>query len=130
MIDEGVPNAVVGPVDGFVLTASANQPNAARALLTHLITDTDVQASWALAQGALSPNLNVDTDIYNSVMAKALDTVNAADTFAFNYDLATTPPAAEVGLDMFAQFMNDPSGYETYLEQTQTAVADVFEAEQ
>ncbi len=33
---------------------------------------------------------------------------------------------AEGGLDMFAMFMNDPSGYQEYLEITQEVADDVF----
>lgn len=125
-IGEGVPNAVVGPVDGFLLSADAAHPNNARNLAVYLITNTDAQATWALGQGALSPNVNVDPSLYTSVMQHALDVVAAADTFAFNYDLATTPPMAEGGLNMFAQFMNDPSGYQGYLEETQAVAEEVF----
>ena len=125
-IDEGVPLAALGPVDGFVLTADADHPNAAQDLLTYLITDTESQATWALGQGALSPNTAVDPGKYTVVMQNALQAVDSADTFTFNYDLATTPPMAEGGLDMFAKFMNDPSGYMTYLEETQAVADDVF----
>ncbi len=59
-------------------------------------------------------------------MSRAADTVAAAETFAFNYDLATTPPMAEGGLDLFAKFMNDPSGYQGYLEETQAVAVQVF----
>lgn len=126
MIDEGVPQAAVGPVDGFLIAADNDHPNASRALLAFMITNTEVQALWAQAQGALSPNVNVDPSIYNVVMQKAADEVAAAEAFAFNYDLATTPPMAEGGLDMFAMFMNDPSGYESYLEMTQSVAEQVF----
>ena len=44
-------------------------------------------------------------------MAKALVEVGKADSYSFNYDLATPPPVAEVGLDMFQAFMDDPSSY-------------------
>ncbi len=125
-IDEGVPVAVVGPVDGFVMSANAAHPNSARALLLYLLTNTEAQAIWAVGQGALSPNANVDPSIYNEVMLRASEVVAAADTFAFNYDLATTPPMAEGGLDMFAQFMNDPSGYMDYLAQAQAVAEEVF----
>jgi ABC-type glycerol-3-phosphate transport system substrate-binding protein len=128
-IDEGVPMAALGPVDGFVLAADADHPNAAQDLLLYLITDTEVQATWALGQGALSPNSKVDPQLYTPVMQRALQAVDAADTFTFNYDLATTPPMAEGGLDMFAQFMNDPAGYMQYLEQTQAVADEVFAAE-
>lgn len=126
MIDEGVPQAAVGPVDGFVMSANAAHPTAASKLMLYLITDTEVQRIWAQSQGALSPNVNVDPSIYNVVMQKASDTVAAAEAFAFNYDLATTPPMAEGGLNMFAQFMNDPSGYADYLAQTEQVAVEVF----
>lgn len=129
MIDEGVPQAAVGPVDGFVMSADNAHPHASAELLTYLITNTEAQAIWAKGQGALSPNVNVDPAIYDVVMKKALDTVAAADAFAFNYDLATTPPMAEGGLNMFAQFMDDPSGYMDYLAQTQNVAEEVFAAE-
>ncbi len=128
-IDEGVPNAVVGPVDGFVMSANAAHPVSAQNLLVYLLTNTDAQAIWAVGQGALSPNVNVDPSIYNDVMSRAADAVAAADTFAFNYDLATTPPMAEGGLDLFAKFMNDPSGFQGYLEETQAIADQVFAAE-
>ena len=43
--------------------------------------------------------------------------VKAADAFAFNYDLATPPPVAEVGLNMFQKFMNDPSNIDGLLDE-------------
>ncbi len=128
-IDEGVPMAAVGPVDGWVMAADAKHPNNAAKLMSYLITDTTSQGDWAVAQGALSPNVNVDTSIYSPVMQKALTAVDEAETFAFNYDLATTPPMAEGGLDMFAQFMNDPAGYADYLAQAQAVADEVFAAE-
>ena len=125
-VDDGVPVAVVGPVDGWVLTAEAKHPDNAKVLLTYLISDLDAQAIFAKGQGALAANANVDPTMYNSVMTKALENVKAADTFAFNYDLATTPPMAEGGLDMFAKFMDDPGGYQGYLEETENVAKDVF----
>jgi ABC-type glycerol-3-phosphate transport system substrate-binding protein len=126
VIDEGVPVAALGPVDGWVLSADADHPNTGRELLLYLIQNPEAQAIWAVGQGALAPNTTVDESIYNVVMLKALQSVQDSDTFAFNYDLATTPPMAEGGLDMFAQFMNDPSGYSQYLEATQAVADDVF----
>lgn len=125
MIDDAQPNAVVGPIDGWVMTAASKNKAATEELMAFLLTP-QVLADWALAQGALAPSVQVDPSIYNSVMAKASDLVAAADTFAFNYDLATTPPMAEGGLNMFAQFMNDPSGFPGYLEATQAVAAEVF----
>ena len=124
-MQEGVPNAALGPVDGFVMTAaSAHKPEAEKMLMYFL--DPQVQADWAQGQGALAPSMMVDPSIYNVVMSKANDEVASAEVFAFNYDLATTPPMAEGGLNMFAQFMNDPANFNDYLAETENVAVEVF----
>lgn len=59
-------------------------------------------------------------------MKRALEQVDAADVFAFNYDLATPPPVAEAGLSMFARFMDDPASYEAILAEADSAAKDAF----
>jgi multiple sugar transport system substrate-binding protein/raffinose/stachyose/melibiose transport system substrate-binding protein len=125
-ITEGVPNAVVGPVDGWVMSKGSKDNAATAELMSFLVTDPDSSAAWALGQGALSPNMNVDSSIYTPVMKKASETVAKAEVFAFNYDLATTPPMAEGGLTMFAQFMDDPANFQDYLKTTEDVAKDVF----
>ena len=125
-IGEGLPVSVVGPVDGLVISANVQNAPGAEAFLAFMVSDTDVQAGWTKGQGALSANVNVDPMEYNSVMQKANATVAAADNFAFNYDLATPPPVAEVGLSMFAEFMDDPSRVDDILSNAATAAATAF----
>ena len=60
IVDEGVPTAVVGPVDGFVTAAGAKNPEGAMKLLAFL-AKPEVQTAWAVGQGALPPNVNSDT---------------------------------------------------------------------
>jgi multiple sugar transport system substrate-binding protein/raffinose/stachyose/melibiose transport system substrate-binding protein len=125
-ITEGVPNAVVGPVDGWVMSAGAKDKDAAGKLLSYLVSNVDASSKWAVGQGALSPNVKADPAIYTPVMQKAAKTVADAAAFAFNYDLATTPPMAEGGLNMFAQFMDKPADYANYLAQTEAVAKEVF----
>lgn len=108
-VKDGIANAAVGPVDGLVISANAANPEGAEKFLGFMMSNADVQAKWAEAQGALSANVNVDPKTYNVVMQGAAKTVAEAEAFAFNYDLATTPPVAEVGLSMFTRFIDDPS---------------------
>ena len=77
------------------------------------------RAQWTEAQGALSANTKVDPTKYNSVMQRALKTVAKAEVYAFNYDLATPPPVAEVGLSMFTEFMDNPANYVSILRNAQ-----------
>jgi len=125
-LDPSIPNVAVGPVDGFVISANSKNIDGAGKLLTLIISDVALQANWATIQGALSPNVKVDPSIYSPVMKRALETVAAAPSFAFNYDLASPPAVAEVGLNMFAKFMNDSSNVESLLDETQKGAADAF----
>ena len=127
VIDEGVTTAVVGPVDGLVSAASAANPEAAAALIGAL-AQPDAQTTWAVGQGAMPPNVNADMSQFNDVIVKALDFVAAAETYNFNYDLATPPAPSEVGLDMFARFMADPGqDINALLEDVQAQIASAFE---
>ena len=128
-IADGVPNAVVGPVDGFVISSDVQNVDGAKEFLAYMMSSTDVQAAWTNEFGALSANVNVDPAIYNDVMQRAFSTVAEADTFAFNYDLATPPPVAEVGLSMFARFMDDPSKVDDILAQVAVDAAKAFQEE-
>jgi ABC-type glycerol-3-phosphate transport system substrate-binding protein len=125
-IQDGVPNAVVGPVDGLVVSANAANPEGAEKLVNFMVSNPKVQAKWAGIQCALTANVNVDPASYTPVMQRALKTVADAETFAFNYDLATPPPVAEVGLSMFARFMDDPSKVDAILEQVAGDAAKAF----
>ncbi|WP_269585346.1 ABC transporter substrate-binding protein [Roseibium sp. Sym1] len=126
-IEDGVPVTSVGPVDGLVIAANAANPEGAEAFLDFMVSNTGVQAAWSKAQGALSANVKVDPSNYNPVMLKAFNTVDKSEAFAFNYDLATPPPVAEVGLSMFARFMDDPSQVNDILSQAAADAKAAFE---
>ena len=59
-------------------------------------------------------------------MQRVSTVVAGADNFAFNYDLATPPPVAEVGLSMFSRFMDDPSQVDDILAQVAADAAQAF----
>ena len=80
-----------------------------------------------LGAGNLAPSLLVDTGIYNDVVARIAGEIAESDpVFAFNYDLATPPPVAEVGLSSFSEFMANPGDYEAMLERVQADAASEF----
>src|SRR6185436_14724729 len=119
-IDQGVPKVALGPIDGFVMAKGALHPTAARQFLAFLGTP-EPQVIWTLGQGALPPNTKVDPTIYDPLIRRVLKDVAAANTFAFNYDLATTPPMAEAGLNAFSEFMTQPDNYMNILQKTENS---------
>jgi ABC-type glycerol-3-phosphate transport system substrate-binding protein len=126
VVDEGVPTAVVGPVDGLAVAAGAQNPEAAMELLAYL-AQPEQQAAWSVGQGNMPTNTTSDTSTFNDVIKKAIAVAAAAETYNFNYDLATPPAPSVVGLAMFQEFINDPSDIQGLLERTQAAIALAFE---
>jgi ABC-type glycerol-3-phosphate transport system substrate-binding protein len=124
VINPDVPVVVHGSIDGWVVPQSAKNPDGAMALLQWFLSP-EIQQKWALGQGALAASTAIDQTAYSPVMAKAAQYLSEV-SFLSGYDLSTTPPMAEGGLDMFAMFMNDPSGYKDYLKETQAVADDVF----
>lgn len=124
VMNPDLPVVTHGTVDGWVVPAAAANPDGAKELLLHFVTP-ESQSTWALGQGALAAVNNVDTSIYSPVMAKAAEYLGQVQ-FLSGYDLSTTPPMAEGGLNMFAQFMNDPSNFQAYLDETEAMAVDVF----
>ncbi len=124
-IDEDTPRASLGPIDTFVVSADAANADAAKAFLVH-ITNPDVQWTFAEGAGNLAPSLLVDTSNYNDVVARIAGEIAESAVYAFNYDLATPPPVAEVGLNAFSEFMANPGDYEAMLERVQADAAAEF----
>ncbi|NWF68328.1 MAG: extracellular solute-binding protein [Chloroflexi bacterium] len=125
VINPELPVVTHGTVDGWAIPAAAANPEGAQALILHMLSP-ESQALWAQGQGALAAVNNVDTSIYSPVMQAAADYLAQVE-FLSGYDLSTTPPMAEGGLTMFAQFMNDPAGYLTYLDEVEAVAVEVFE---
>jgi multiple sugar transport system substrate-binding protein/raffinose/stachyose/melibiose transport system substrate-binding protein len=125
VIDSSIPIATFGPVDAWAIPSDAAQAECALDLLNWFLTP-EMQEKWAVGQGALAATTDVDPTIYNVVMAKANDLINSGTMWIPAYDLSTPPPNAEVGLNMFAQFMDDPANYMQWLEEAQTASEAAF----
>ncbi len=121
-----VKKAVVGPVDGWLIAKNSKNLQEAEAFVSYMVSNASTSAEWATNYGAISPNVNVDTKRYDPIIKRALNVIKKADVYAFNYDLATTPPVAELGLSMFAKFMDSPGDYMDHLEETQRGAAAEF----
>jgi multiple sugar transport system substrate-binding protein/raffinose/stachyose/melibiose transport system substrate-binding protein len=125
IVDADIPEVVHGSIDGWVVPADSKAPEAAKELIAWMLKPEN-QAEWAKGQGALAATTTVDASIYNSVMKECSDYMGQV-AFLSGYDLSTTPPMADGGLNMFGQFMNDASKYMDYLAQVEEVAKEVFE---
>lgn len=125
-INPDAPVSVVGPIDGLVISANVQNKEGAEAFLSFFVSDVDNQIEWTNAVGAVSANVNVDPSVYNDLIQRVITTVDGASNFAFNYDLATPPPVAEVGLSMFQELMENPDDYGAILSRAQDSAQSAF----
>ena len=125
VIDPNVAVATFASTDSWAIPADAKNADCAKEFIAWALTP-DMQLLWAMGQGALPASSQTDTSTFNPVMKKALDYINSGTMWLPAYDLSTTPPNAEIGLNLFALMMNDPSLYATYLADAQVQSAEVF----
>lgn len=118
VVQEGVADAAVGPFDGVVVAKDSRNPEAAKKALVAM-AQTEPMIAFNTGTGALAPNVNVPDSMYNVLQLKIKEYAGAVPNWAFNYDLATPPPVADVGLDAFARFIDNPDDYVEILENTE-----------
>jgi multiple sugar transport system substrate-binding protein/raffinose/stachyose/melibiose transport system substrate-binding protein len=125
IIDPNVAVATFASTDSWAIPADAKNADCAKEFIVWAL-QPDMQLLWAMGQGALPASTQTDTSTFNPVMKKALDYISSGTMWLPAYDLSTTPPNAEIGLNLFALMMNDPSQYATYLADAQVQSAEVF----
>ncbi len=126
VVDPAVADCAVGPIDGVVLAKEAAAKEAGKVVLAKL-AEVGPQTAFNKGSGALAPNQNVADATYNVLQLKVKDLLAGIPNWAFNYDLATPPPVADVGLDAFAKFVHSPEDYMGILEETQAGAKAAFE---
>ena len=124
-IDPAIPPVALGPIDGLVVPQAARNLAGAKALV-RFFAERGVQETISRGTGALAPSLEVEAEkIYSPLKMAVAAEVSRAAAWAFNYDLATAPERAEVGLDLFAEFVEFPDQYKYLLDAAETRLANV-----
>lgn len=125
VVTPGIADVAVGPIDGVVLPRDAKNPEAARQVLAQLAA-VGPQTQFNRGSGALAPNKNVPDSTYNALQLRVKALLAGIPNWAFNYDLATPPPVADVGLDAFTKFIDNPANYMAILRDTERDAKKAF----
>jgi multiple sugar transport system substrate-binding protein/raffinose/stachyose/melibiose transport system substrate-binding protein len=75
------------------------------------LADVDAQQAISKGSGALAPNLRVPLTAYNNIQRRVRQEIDSSLYFAFNYDLATPPAIAQLGLNAISEFLAFPGEY-------------------
>jgi multiple sugar transport system substrate-binding protein/raffinose/stachyose/melibiose transport system substrate-binding protein len=115
IIDPAMPIGEDAPTDGYFIAANARNQEGAKAFLAFL-GSTEVQQMLLDDVGRLPTNTSVDISGLGRFEQKGLDMLAGADYIAQFYDRDTTPPMAEVGMDGFMAFYENPDDIDSILE--------------
>lgn len=113
VVTEGVSKVALGPIDGILLPKSGHEKKALKVLA--IFTKEEVQEAMSLGSGSLSPAKTVLPKSEKLVQREIHKELQGMDSWAFNYDLATPPPAASKGLELFGKFISEPTQTEMLL---------------
>ena len=117
-IDPAIPRVALGPIDGLIVPKSARNIEGAKSVLKYF-TNSDVQEIVSRGTGAFAPNLAVESSAYSPLKNAIRSEIAESSVWAFNYDLATPPEKAEIGLSLFAEFLEFPDQYPMLLEKAE-----------
>lgn len=125
VIDDKIPTVVLGALDGLVIPKKAVNVAGAKKALAYLAS-VETQKSMSRGWGTLAPNVNIEKEFYTDMQRRLMAHAASASKIAFHYDLSAPPAAAEVGLDMFARFLEFPHDYEVILEKAAAGFAEAY----
>jgi multiple sugar transport system substrate-binding protein/raffinose/stachyose/melibiose transport system substrate-binding protein len=109
-IDATLPKVSLGPIDGLVMPKRApNLAGAGESII--FLAGVEAQQAISKGSGALAPNLRVSVGFYSDIQKRVRREIDSSPYFAFNYDLATHPSVAQLGLNAFSEFLAFPDQY-------------------
>lgn len=127
MMTPGLPVVALGPIDGLVVPKKAlNREGAKQALV--FLSGVVAQQAISRGSGALAPSTQVPHEFYSDIQQRVLSAIKQSPHFAFNYDLATPPAVAELGLEAFSEFLAFPKAYPQILDKLGTDAAARFQS--
>jgi len=106
-IDPSQPDVALGPVDGLVVPRDARNKAGALDVLRYFAR-LDTQLLISSFGGNIVPLSGVSPESYAGAQRIILPIIRHSEGWAFNYDLATRPEAAELGLNALAEFLAFP----------------------
>lgn len=128
IIDPAIPVGEDAPTDGYFISAQARNPEGAQAFLAYLGSKEYQQAAFD-EMGRLPTRTDVDISGATPPIQKGIQLIQSADYIAQFFDRDTTPPMAEVGMDGFMRFWDNPEDLSTILGDMENERLRILEEE-
>jgi multiple sugar transport system substrate-binding protein/raffinose/stachyose/melibiose transport system substrate-binding protein len=128
IIDPAIPVGEDAPTDGYFIAAQARNPEGAQAFLAYLGSKEYQQAAFE-QMGRLPTRTDVDISGATPPVQKGIQLIQSADYIAQFFDRDTTPPMAEVGMDGFMRFWDNPADINAILQDMENERLRILEEE-
>jgi len=129
IIDPDVPIGEDAPTDGWFMSVNAKNVEGGKEFLKFL-GSVEAQTLMVEELGRLPVHTGVDKDLFDPMQQKGLDMINKADLVVQFYDRDTTPEMADVGMNGFMSFWDDPSLAPDVMAELEAARQEIFAEEQ
>jgi multiple sugar transport system substrate-binding protein len=127
MNEEFGTETIEAPIDGWMMAANPQNPEAAKELLFFIGTADAQETYLAVDPSVIGAANDVDTSLYSPLQQKVLEAVSAAPTVTQFLDRDTSPEfASNVAGQAFADFLADPSSIDGILEEMQAQAEVIF----
>ncbi len=121
VMDSSISSCALGPIDGIVIPKASINKEQAKSIIVNFAS-VENQKVMSHDSGAFAPSLEVEDAFYSPERSALLKRIRQMERWAFNYDLATPPERAEIGLDAFQDFIQYPQEYKSILEVVQRKI--------
>jgi ABC-type glycerol-3-phosphate transport system substrate-binding protein len=125
IIDPSVPIGEDAPTDGYLIANGAQNPEGAKDFLAWL---GSVEAQTVLVEdlGRIATNGDVPRELYSPLAQKGIELIETADLVMQFYDRDTTPEMADVGMNGFMAFWDNPEAIDDILAGLEAARLEIF----
>lgn len=114
------------PIDGFQMVADPDNVEAAKEVLLWMSTADSQNAYLAEDPSVVASNSGANTSGYNALQKKSAELANAATGISQFLDRDTIPDFAGECGNMFAEFIEDPSGVDAALADLEEKKVAIF----
>ena len=125
IIDPAVPIGEDAPTDGYFIANAAQNPEGAKEFLAWL---GGVEAQTVVVEdlGRIAVHGGVDRNLYPPMTQKGIELIESADLVMQFYDRDTTPEMADVGMNGFMAYWDNPEAIDDILADMEAARLEIF----
>lgn len=125
IIDPDMPIGEDAPTDGYFMSVNAQNVDGGKEFLKFL-GGVESQTLLVEEMGRLPVHTGVDRGLFNPMQVKGLEMIETADLVVQFYDRDTTPEMADVGMNGFMAYWDDPTAIDDILAELEAARQEIF----